>query len=304
MTQSTIASIEAREILDSRGNPTVEVDLRLASGELGRAAVPSGASTGSREALELRDGDAARYAGKGVRKAVEFVNTEIAQALGGAALDGIPEQASLDARLIELDGTDTKARLGANAMLGVSLAAARAAAQQSGTSLYTWLGGESAQLLPAPMMNVLNGGAHADNNVDVQEFMLFPLGAETFAEALRWGAEVFHTLRGVLSDKGYATSVGDEGGFAPDLKSNDEAVELLLFAIEKAGYSPGDQIAIALDPAASEIYRDGRYHLEGEGRVLDTEEMVGFWKDWSDRYPIVSIEDGLAEVLQIMVRCV
>ena len=295
MTQNTIESIEAREILDSRGNPTVEVDLRLASGELGRAAVPSGASTGSREALELRDGDAARYAGKGVLKAVEFVNGEIARALAGVAVGGIPEQASLDDRLIELDGTETKARLGANAMLGVSLAAARAAAQESGTSLYTWLGGEGAHLLPAPMMNVLNGGAHADNNVDVQEFMLYPLGAESFAEALRWGAEVFHTLRGVLSDKGYATSVGDEGGFAPNLASNDEAVELILFAIERAGYRPGEDIFLALDPAASEFYKEGRYVLAGEGRSLESDEMIAFWQDWVTRYPIVSIEDGLAE---------
>ncbi|MDG2332848.1 MAG: phosphopyruvate hydratase [Myxococcota bacterium] len=295
MTQSTIESIEAREILDSRGNPTVEVDLRLASGELGRAAVPSGASTGSREALELRDGDAARYAGKGVLKAVEFVNGEIARSLGGVKLGGIPEQASLDDRLIELDGTETKARLGANAMLGVSLAAARAAAQASGTSLYAWLGGEGAHLLPAPMMNVLNGGAHADNNVDVQEFMLYPLGAESFAEALRWGAEVFHTLRGVLSDKGYATSVGDEGGFAPNLASNDEAVELILFAIERAGYRPGEDISLALDPAASEFYKEGRYVLAGEGRSLESGEMIAFWQDWVTRYPIVSIEDGLAE---------
>jgi enolase len=295
MTQSTIETIQAREILDSRGNPTVEVDLQLASGQLGRAAVPSGASTGSREALELRDGDAGRYGGKGVRKAVDFVNGEIAQAARGQAIGGIEEQEALDLRLIELDGTETKARLGANAMLGVSLAAARAASHLAGRSLYSWLGGEDAHLLPAPMMNVLNGGAHADNNVDVQEFMLYPLGAESFAEALRWGAEVFHSLRGVLAEKGYATSVGDEGGFAPNLASNDEAVELILFAIEKAGYRPGEEIALALDPAASEFYHDGRYVLAGEGRSLDSEEMVAFWQDWAGRYPIVSIEDGLAE---------
>ena len=295
MTQSTIETIQAREILDSRGNPTVEVDLQLASGQLGRAAVPSGASTGSREALELRDGDAGRYGGKGVRKAVAFVNGEIAQAVRGQAIGGIEEQEALDLRLIELDGTETKARLGANAMLGVSLAAARAASHLAGRSLYSWLGGEDAHLLPAPMMNVLNGGAHADNNVDVQEFMLYPLGAESFAEALRWGAEVFHSLRGVLAEKGYATSVGDEGGFAPNLASNDEAVELILFAIEKAGYRPGEEIALALDPAASEFYHDGRYVLAGEGRSLDSEEMVAFWQDWAGRYPIVSIEDGLAE---------
>ena len=295
MSESSIESIQGREILDSRGNPTIEVDLRLASGQLGRAAVPSGASTGSREALELRDGDPARYGGKGVRTAVDFVNGEIASAVKGFALGGIDEQAALDRRLIELDGTETKARLGANALLGVSLAAARAAAQQAEQPLYRWLGGEQAHLLPSPMMNVLNGGAHADNNVDVQEFMLYPLGAGSFAEALRWGAEVFHTLRGVLTEKGYATAVGDEGGFAPNLNSNDEAVELILFAIEKAGYRPGEDIALALDPAASEFFHDGRYVLAGEGRSLDSEEMIEFWSDWVGRYPIVSIEDGLAE---------
>ena len=295
MTESTIESIEAREILDSRGNPTVEVDVRMASGVVGRAAVPSGASTGSREALELRDGDPGRYAGKGVRKAVRFVNDEIQSAARGLQLAGIDEQASLDRRLIELDGTETKSRLGANALLGVSLAAAHAAAQQAGLPLYRWLGGAGSDLLPAPMMNVLNGGAHADNNVDVQEFMLFPLGAESFSEALRWGAEVFHTLRGVLSEKGYSTAVGDEGGFAPNLSSNDEAVELILFAIEKAGYRPGEEIALALDPAASEFYRDGLYVLAGEDRRLETDAMIDFWRDWADRYPIVSIEDGLAE---------
>jgi len=290
-----IERVTAREILDSRGNPTVEVDVATSGGAIGRAAVPSGASTGSREALELRDGDAARYRGKGVARAVGFVNGEIAEAVRGTQLGGLAEQAALDGALIALDGTDTKARFGANALLGVSLAAAHAAAVAQGLPLYRFLGGDEAALLPAPMMNVLNGGAHADNNVDLQEFMLYPLGAPSFAEALRWGAEIFHTLRGVLADKGYATAVGDEGGFAPDLSSNDEAVELLLFAIEKAGYTPGDQISIALDPAASEIYRDGRYHLAGEDRELDTDEMVGFWQDWLDRYPIVSIEDGLAE---------
>jgi enolase len=295
MSESTIESIEAREILDSRGNPTIEVDVHTASGIMGRAAVPSGASTGSREALELRDGDPGRYAGKGVRKAVDFVNEEIAPALGGHELAGIEEQAALDRRLIELDGSETKSRLGANAVLGVSLAAARAAALEAGESFYRWLGGPQSHLLPAPMMNVLNGGAHADNNVDVQEFMLFPLGAESFSEALRWGAEVFHTLRGVLSEKGYATAVGDEGGFAPNLSSNDEAVELILFAIEKAGYRPGEEIALALDPAASEFYRDGLYVLAGDDRRLETDAMIAFWRDWVDRYPIVSIEDGLAE---------
>ncbi len=295
MSESIIASISAREILDSRGNPTVEVDLRTESGYWGRAAVPSGASTGAREAIELRDGDAARYGGKGVLQAVAFVNGEIAEALKGMALGDLRHQAELDRALIELDGTETKARLGANAILGVSLAAARAAAEESSAPLYRWLGGDGACLLPAPMMNVLNGGAHADNNVDVQEFVLYPIGAESFAEALRWGAEVFHTLRGVLAEKGYVTAVGDEGGFAPNLASNDEAVELILLAIEKAGYRPGEQIALALDPAASEFYHDGQYRLAGEGRSLETDEMIGFWDDWVSRYPIVSIEDGLAE---------
>jgi enolase len=295
MTESTIASVSAREILDSRGNPTVEVDVRTQSGQLGRAAVPSGASTGSREALEIRDGDAGRYRGKGVLQAVARVNGEIAAAMKGLTLGGIDAQAALDRALIELDGTDTKARLGANAILGVSLAAARAAAEESGVPLYRWLGGEEACLLPAPMMNVLNGGVHADNNVDMQEFMICPLGAESFSEALRWGAEVFHTLRGVLAEKGHATAVGDEGGFAPNLARNDEAIELILLAIEKSGYRPGEQIALALDPAASEFYEDGRYRLAGEGRTLDSDEMIAFWDDWVSRYPIVSIEDGLAE---------
>ena len=295
MTEIRIESIQSREILDSRGNPTVGVDVHTAAGGFGRAAVPSGASTGSREALELRDGDAARYGGKGVARAVAAVNGEIAEAIRGHSLAGLEEQAALDRRLIELDGTDTKSRLGANALLGVSLAAAHAAAAAAGEPLYRFIGGESAHLLPAPMMNVLNGGAHADNNVDVQEFMLFPLGAENFSEALRWGAEIFHTLRGVLNERGYATAVGDEGGFAPNLASNQEAVELILFAIEKAGYRPGEEIFLALDPAASEFYEDGQYRLAGEQRNLDSDEMIGFWSDWVARYPIVSIEDGLAE---------
>ena len=290
-----IERVEAREIMDSRGNPTVEVDIWTRSGHLGRAAVPSGASTGSREALELRDGDTARYGGKGVSQAVGFVNGEIAEAVTGLSLGGLAEQQALDEALIALDGTETKARLGANAMLGVSLAAAHAAAAEAGVPLYRFIGGEEAHLLPAPMMNVLNGGAHADNNVDVQEFMLYPLGAPTFSEALRWGAEVFHTLRGVLSEKGYATSVGDEGGFAPDLSSNDEALELILHAIEKAGYRPGDDIALALDPASTEFFEEGQYVLAGEGRRLEPEAMIEFWADWVKRYPIVSIEDGLAE---------
>jgi enolase len=295
MSEATIANVVARQILDSRGNPTVEVDVIASSGELGRAAVPSGASTGSREALELRDGDAGRYLGKGVEKAVSFVNGEIGGAVRGRPLAGLAEQAELDRALIELDGTEMKSRLGANALLGVSLAAAHAAANVSSTPLYRFLGGGDATLLPSPMMNVLNGGVHADNNVDVQEFMLFPLGASSFSEALRWGAEVFHTLKGVLGEKGYSTAVGDEGGFAPDLGSNDEAVELILFAIEKAGFRPGEDISLALDPASSEFFEGGRYVLAGEGKSLDTDEMIGFWRDWVARYPIVSIEDGLAE---------
>ena len=281
--------------MDSRGNPTVEVDIWTSSGNRGRAAVPSGASTGSREALELRDGEAGRYLGKGVSRAVGFVNGEIADTVTGFSLSGLDEQRALDQALIALDGTETKSRLGANAMLGVSLAAAHAGAADAGVPLYRFIGGAEASLLPAPMMNVLNGGAHADNNVDVQEFMLYPLGAPTFAEALRWGSEVFHTLRGVLSEKGYATSVGDEGGFAPDLSSNNEALDLILHAIEKAGYRPGEEISLALDPASTEFFEDGQYVLSGEGRRLEPEEMIAFWADWVDRYPIVSIEDGLAE---------
>jgi enolase len=295
MAQLSVSRIEAREILDSRGNPTVEVDLLTSSGHLGRAAVPSGASTGAREALELRDGEADRYLGKGVRRAVGFVNDEIAGVIVGHGLGGLEEQAALDQALIALDGTETKSRVGANAMLGVSLAAAHAASAASQQPLYRFIGGDEATLLPAPMMNVLNGGAHADNNVDVQEFMLYPLGAPSFAEALRWGAEIFHTLKKVLLEKGYSTAVGDEGGFAPDLKSNDEALELILQAIDRAGYKAGDEIAIALDPASSEFYENGEYVLASEGRRLDAEAMVGFWADWVARYPIVSIEDGLAE---------
>jgi enolase len=295
MTQVRVDRIQAREILDSRGNPTVEVDLLTSEGQLGRAAVPSGASTGAREALELRDGDKSRYLGKGVRKAVDFVNGEIGKAIAGSALGGLDEQAALDQMLIQLDGTDTKSRFGANAILGVSLAAAHAAAVTARQPLYRFIGGDDATLLPSPMMNVLNGGAHADNSVDVQEFMLYPLGAPSFSEALRWGAEVFHTLKDVLLEKGYSTSVGDEGGFAPNLGSNDEALELILQAIDRAGYKAGTEISIALDPAASEFYKDGKYVLASEGRSLDSAEMVEFWGDWVSRYPIVSIEDGLAE---------
>jgi len=263
-------------------------------GGVASAAVPSGASTGAREALELRDGDAARYKGKGVLAAVSHVNNDLANVARGMELGGLVEQATLDAALISCDGTDTKSRLGANALLGVSLAAAHAAARSAGVPLYRFLEPD-AHILPAPMMNVINGGAHADNTVDLQEFMLYPLGAESFSEALRWGAEVFHTLRGVLSDKGYSTSVGDEGGFAPNLGSNREAIELVLTAIENAGYRPGEQISIALDPAASEFHEDGTYVLAGENARKSSAEMIEFWQDWIARYPIVSIEDGLAE---------
>jgi len=295
MADVTIARVVGREILDSRGNPTVEVDVRTSTGQMGRAAVPSGASTGLREALELRDGDAKRYRGKGVLGAVEHVNGEIANTIAGTRLGGLDEQAALDGALIALDGTATKARLGANAILGVSLAAAHAAARAAGLPLYRWAGGDDAHLLPAPMMNVVNGGAHADNNVDVQEFMIYPLGAPSFREALRWGAEVFHALAEVLHAKGYSTAVGDEGGFAPNLGSNREAIELVLRAIEKAGYRPGEQIALALDPAASEFHEHGSYLLAGESRTLGSDEMIAFWADWVGRYPIVSIEDGLDE---------
>ena len=290
-----IRSVRALEILDSRGNPTVEVEVETSRGAIGRAAVPSGASTGSREALELRDGDPKRYGGKGVQRAVANVNGELAKAAVGRPLGGLAEQASLDAALVALDGTETKSRLGANALLGVSLAAAHAGAAAAGVPLYRFLGGADAALLPAPMMNVINGGAHADNTVDLQEFMLFPVGAPSFSEALRWGAETFHALKKILSAQGLATAVGDEGGFAPNLKSNREAIELVLRAIETAGYRPGEQIAIALDPAASEFHRDGRYVLEGEGSVKSTDEMIAFWEEWVTRYPVVSIEDGLGE---------
>ncbi len=292
---TAITQVRALEILDSRGNPTLEVEVGLASGHRGRAAVPSGASTGAREALELRDGDEARYLGKGVRTAVGNVNEEIGNAVLSIELESLEEQRILDDMLIALDGTETKARLGANALLGVSLAAAHATAAYRGEPLYRFLGGDDAHLLPAPMMNVLNGGAHADNNVDLQEFMIYPVGAASFAEALRWGAEVFHKLKTVLHDKGYATSVGDEGGFAPNLGSNQEAIELCLLAIEQAGYRPGEDIGIALDPASSEFYEAGVYDLAAEGSKHSADEMVAFWKDWCARYPILSIEDGLAE---------
>ncbi len=295
MADTKIAQLRGREILDSRGNPTVEVEVETSTGNSYIAAVPSGASTGAREALELRDGDPRRYGGKGVLQAVANVNGPLADVARGQILGGLDQQATLDRALCEADGTETKSNLGANALLGVSLAAAHAAAGETGVPLYRFVGGPKANLLPAPMMNVLNGGAHADNSVDLQEFMLYPLGAPTFSEALRWGAEIFHQLKSVLSEKGYSTAVGDEGGFAPDLKTNGEAIELILTAIEKAGYRPGEHVSIALDPASSEFYEDGKYVLAGEGQTKSAEEMVGFWEEWVTHYPVVSIEDGLAE---------
>ncbi len=289
---TTIEEIFAREILDSRGNPTIEVEVILESGAVGRAAVPSGASTGAHEAVELRDGDKSRYSGKGVLKAVENVNNIIAnELLGWDALD----QVGIDEMLIELDGTPNKGNLGANAILGVSLAVAKAAASALELPLYRYIGGVSARTLPVPMMNILNGGKHAVGSTDLQEFMIMPVGAPSFAEALRWCSEVYHSLKKVLAGRGYNTNVGDEGGFAPSLRSNEEAVEVIVEAIEKAGYQPGEQIFLALDPAASEIYEDGKYHLKKEGRVLSGEEMVAFYEDWVNKYPIISIEDGLAE---------
>ena len=290
---TNISAIIGREVLDSRGNPTVEAEVQLASGTFGSAMVPSGASTGEHEAVELRDGDNSRFLGKGVRKAVENVSGEIADTL--ANFDAA-DQRALDAKMIELDGTENKSRLGANAILAVSMAAARAAANEYGLPLYRYLGGAGANTLPVPMMNILNGGAHADNNVDFQEFMVMPVGAESFAEALRWGVEVFHTLREVLKKRGYNTSVGDEGGFAPSLKSNVEAIELVLEAIQRAGYKPGEEIAIALDPAASEFYQDGRYVFKKSDKsAKSSDEMVQFWAKWVRDYPIVSLEDGLSE---------
>jgi enolase len=295
MAEVTIAAVLAREILDSRGNPTVAVEITTSEGRRASAAVPSGASTGSREALELRDGDPKRFRGKGVLKAVANANGELAREVIGRSLGGLEEQAALDRAMLDLDGTDEKSRLGANAILGISLAAAHAAADAASVPLYRFLGGDATRRLPTPMMNVLNGGAHADNTVDLQEFMIFPVGAPSFAEAIRWGAEIFHTLRDVLSERGLSTAVGDEGGFAPDLSTNSEAIELVLRAIEEAGYEPGNQVAIALDPAASEFCENGRYVLAGEGATKSTEEMIAFWEDWVARYPILSIEDGLAE---------
>ncbi len=288
-----IIDVNALEILDSRGNPTVEVSLMLEDGAEGRAAVPSGASTGEREACELRDGDKARYLGKGVLKAVENVNKIIAKEIVGKSF---VSQRELDYCMISLDGTPNKAKLGANAILGVSMAYARAEAISSGIPLYQYLGGSNAYLLPVPCMNIINGGKHADNNVDFQEFMIAPHGAPSFTEAIRMGAEVFHTLKSVLKKKGYSTGVGDEGGFAPDLKSNDEAVEVILEAINKAGYKPGDEVSICLDPAASELWEDGKYKLfKSTGRFLTSDEMIKLWENWINQYPIVLLEDGLAE---------
>ncbi|MFO7961072.1 MAG: phosphopyruvate hydratase [Nitriliruptoraceae bacterium] len=289
---SNISHVHAREILDSRGNPTIEVEVSVGYGITGRAGVPSGASTGEAEAVELRDGDDSRYLGKGVTRAVANVNDRIGPELLGM---DVTRQRDIDALMIALDGTDNKGELGANAILGVSMAAAKAGAIVSELPLYQYLGGPNAHLLPVPCMNVLNGGSHADSNVDFQEFMIAPVGAPTFREALRMGAETYHRLKKVLHDRGLSTGLGDEGGFAPDLASNAAALDLLVEAIESAGYTPGDDLAIALDPATSEIYRDGAYHLEGEGRVLSSAEMVDLWADFTDRYPIVSIEDGLDE---------
>ena len=288
---SAIADVTGREILDSRGNPTVEVEVELLSGARGRAAVPSGASTGAHEAAELRDGDE-RYLGKGVRRAVEHVEQEIGDALLG--LDAL-DQRVIDHTLIDLDGSDNKGRLGANAILGASLAVAKAAAQETDLPLYRYVGGTNARVLPVPMMNVLNGGAHADSNVDLQEFMLMPVGAASFREGLRWGTETYHALKAILHDRGLATALGDEGGFAPNLPANEEAVRLLVEAIERAGYEPGTEIAIALDAASSEFFEGGRYVLAGEGHEYSSAEFAGYLADLCDRYPIVSIEDGMAE---------
>ena len=289
---TTITTVHAREILDSRGNPTLEAEVTLSSGHIGRAAVPSGASTGTKEAVELRDGDKTRYLGKGVKKAVANVNGVIAEALKG--FDGA-DQKGLDAKLIDLDGSDNKGNLGANALLGVSLANAHAIAASRGLPLWKHLAGSREVVLPVPMMNIINGGAHADNNVDLQEFMILPLGLPSFSEALRAGTEVFHALKSVLKGRGLSTAVGDEGGFAPDLKSNEEALETILEAINKAGYKVGEDIALGLDVASSEFYENGKYNLVGEGKRLSSEQFVEFMADWCRRYPIVTIEDGMAE---------
>jgi enolase len=292
VSKASITAIHGREILDSRGNPTVEVDVLLDSGHLGRAAVPSGASTGAHEAVELRDGDKKRYGGKGVLKAVAHVNDEIASALKGA--DPL-DQRAIDERLIHLDGTANKARLGANAVLGASLAVARAAALSQGQPLYRYLATGKDLVMPVPQMNILNGGRHAQTRVDFQEFMVVPAGAPTFAEGLRWGAEVFHALKDTLHQRGLGTGQGDEGGFAPELAANEEAMTLLVEAMERSGHQPGKEVFIALDPAASELYRDRRYQLKGEGKTFDDRELIDRWTSWLDRYPVISIEDGLAE---------
>ncbi|MCX7627474.1 MAG: phosphopyruvate hydratase [Methylophilaceae bacterium] len=289
---SAIVEVIAREILDSRGNPTVEADVLLESGVIGRAAVPSGASTGSKEAVELRDGDEDRYLGRGVLRAVENVNTEIAEALAGLDAE---EQAFIDQTLIEIDGTENKSRLGANAILAVSLACARAAADEAGLPLYRYLGGCGRMQLPVPMMNIINGGAHASNNIDMQEFMIIPAGVSSFREAIRCGAEVFHALKKALHKKGHSTTVGDEGGFAPDLPSNEAALQFIMEAIAAAGYEPGRDVLIGVDCASSEFYRDGKYHLESEGLVLDSEQFADYLATWVDKYPIISIEDGMSE---------
>lgn len=289
---SAIVDIIGREVIDSRGNPTVECDVLLESGVMGRAAVPSGASTGSREAIELRDGDKSRYFGKGVLKACENINTEISEAIMGLDAN---EQAFLDRTLIDLDGTESKSRLGANATLAVSMAVAKAAAEESGLPLYRYFGGSGAMQMPVPMMNVINGGAHANNNLDLQEFMIIPVGAPSFREAIRYGAEVFHTLKKIINDKGLPTSVGDEGGFAPSVENHEAAIKLILQAIEQAGYEPGTQIALGLDCAASEFYKDGKYHLSGEGMTLSSADFTNLLGTWCDKYPIISIEDGMAE---------
>jgi enolase len=289
---SAIVDVIAREILDSRGNPTVEADVLLESGVMGRAAVPSGASTGTKEAVELRDGDKGRYLGKGVLKAVEFVNTEIAEAIIG--LDAM-EQAFIDQTMIELDGTENKSRLGANAILAVSMAVAKAAAEESGLPLYRYLGGASRMEMPVPMMNIINGGAHATGGADIQEFMIVPVGSQSFREALRCGAEIFHHLKGILHHRGLSTTVGDEGGFAPSLGSNEAALKVIVEAIEAAGYVPGADVAIAMDPAASEFYKDGKYHLKADGLTLTSAQIVDMYATWVDKYPIISIEDGMSE---------
>ena len=287
-----IEEIIAREVLDSRGNPTVEVDVRLESGDIGRAIVPSGASTGAHEALELRDGDKKRYGGKGVLKAVENVNTTIAEALSG--LDAA-DQIGIDGELLALDGTETKSKLGANAILGVSLACAKASAAALGLPLYRYIGGAHAHVLPVPMMNILNGGKHAQDSTDFQEFMVMPVGAPSFREGLRWGAEIYQSLKKVLHDRGQGTNVGDEGGFAPSLPTNESALEVIVEAIQKAGYTPGEQVMLAMDPACTELYQDGKYHLASENRSLTSAEMVDYWVDIAARYPLISLEDGMAE---------